>query len=66
MPKGKEKEKEEAKEEEGKAIDLSRCKATMDAVTGEVVMSCPVDIFDKAVKVRPKRITFELMEEEVK
>jgi len=48
--------------EEEKEIDWSKCKIRVDKERREIIFSCPPDIFDEAIKIKPRKVTFELLE----
>jgi hypothetical protein len=53
-----------AEKEKEKEIDWSKCKIRVDKERHEIIFSCPSDVFDEAVKIKPRRVTFELLEKE--
>jgi hypothetical protein len=52
-------------DKEERALDLGKsCHIVLDSETREVRAVCPIDVLEKAVAVQPRRIIFELLQEQ--
>jgi hypothetical protein len=54
---------DEPKKESSDLVDLKSCRIVLDPKSQEILAVCSAEIIEKAAKIQPKRIVFELEEE---